>query len=550
MPRRSNINIIIRLSGLVRPLAGYMMLAIIMGLAGHLCATFITVSGAYGILTVLKGGAAASLKYIFIGLTVMGIMRGLLRYGEQTCNHYIAFKLLALIRDKVFKALRRLTPAKLEGKDKGNLISVITSDIELLEVFYAHTISPAAIAVLFTAIKTFIIGRYSLILGATALTAYITVGLIIPVITSKAGSDQGLLYRQKTGELSTFVLDSLRGLKEIIQFGAGHERIEEMNRRSDALAGDEEKMKMRAGKNMAATGFVITVSDVIMLMVSGLLYMKGQIAFEGVVISTVGLVSSFGPVIALANLGSTLENTFAAGNRVLDILDESPVTEEVTGGEDISFSGGSMKNVDFSYGNEEVLKDFSIDFPEGKIIGINGPSGCGKSTALKLIMRFWTADSGKVEISDKDVNNINTESLRDIQSYVTQEIYLFRDSIANNMKVAKPEATDEEIKDACQKASVHDFIMSLPKGYETEVGELGDTLSCGEKQRLGVARAFLHDSDLMLLDEPTSNLDSLNEAIILKSLDEARGRKTVVLVSHRKSTMRIADKVFEVKKGA
>ena len=542
--KRSGFKIMSRLIGLVKPLTGYMIFAITMGLIGHLCAAFITVFGGYAILHVLHPEWSMGLGVLFGAVLIFALVRGFLRYAEQACNHFIAFKLLALIRDKVFGALRKLCPAKLEGKDKGNLISIITSDIELLEVFYAHTISPIAIAFLFCIITVCFIGSYHIGLGILALIAYITVGVVIPLVTSRLSGDDGIRFRTKSGALSSFVLDSLRGLSETIQYGQGERRMEDMNAHTDNLSRDEERMKRTAGRNTAVTNTVILIFDLAMLFLSASL-----VGFEGCLIATLALMSSFGPVVALAALGSTLQNTFAAGNRVLDILDESPVVEEITGKEAVQFHGAAAENVTFAYGEETILDNFSVTIPENQIIGINGRSGSGKSTLLKLFMRFWQAQQGNVKVSGKIVDAINTSNLRDLESFVTQETHLFHDSIRNNLRIAKLDATDEEIIAACKKASVHEFIMSLPKGYDTEVGELGGTLSGGERQRLGLARAFLHDAPFMLLDEPTSNLDSLNEAVILKSLHQERTGKTVVLVSHRKSTMGIADTVYSVEHG-
>ena len=490
--------------------------------------------------------------------------------------------------------MRKLCPAKLEGRDKGDLISLITSDIELLEVFYAHTISPVAIAFLFTVVMSLFIGAFHPALGLLALLAYLSVGIIIPLVTSRlsgtgaargesstgtvetegvrksqpaatvetegvrkgqaAGSAAGnaaMEFRVRSGELSSFVLDSLRGLSETIQYGQGEARLAEMNVRTDALSGDEKRMKRISGRNMAATNTVILFFDLCMLFAGAMLYQRGRVDFTGVLIPSIAMFASFGPVIALANLGSTLQSTFAAGNRVLDILDEKPVTEEITDGiaidgKNAAFGGARAEKVRFSYGNEVILEDLSLVFRPGRITGVMGRSGSGKSTLLKLLMRFWKTDSGKISISCREIDSINTASLRNCESFVTQETHLFHDSIRNNLRIAKLDATEEEIEAACRKASVHDFIMTLPQGYDTPVGELGDTLSGGERQRLGLARAFLHDAPFLLLDEPTSNLDSLNEGVILKSLCEEGEDRTVVLVSHRQSTMRIADTVYTV----
>lgn len=542
--KRSGLNVMARLIGLVRPMLGFILLAIAMGLLGNLCATFITVFGGYAILNVLHPEWSMSLGWLFAAVLLFALVRGFLRYAEQSCNHFIAFKLLALIRDKVFGALRRLCPAKLEGKDKGDLISVITSDIELLEVFYAHTISPICIAFLFCLMMVLFIGCIHTALGVLALSAYAVVGIVIPLVTSKRCGDDGIQFRSSAGKLSAFVLDSLRGLPETVQYGQGRKRLAEMDAQTDALSQTEAHMKRTAGKNTAAVNTTILLFDLAMLFLSAHL-----VGFEGCLIATLAMMSSFGPVVSLAALGATLQNTFAAGNRVLDILDESPVAPDVTGKANVEFHGAAAENVSFSYGGEQILEDLSLNIPEGKVIGITGRSGSGKSTLLKLFMRFWPVTEGKVTASGKSVDEINTENLRDMESFVTQQTHLFHDSIRKNLCIAKLDATEEEIIAACKKASVHDFIMGLPKGYDTEVGELGDTLSGGERQRLGLARAFLHNAPFLLLDEPTSNLDSLNEAVILKALQTECQDKTVILVSHRKSTMGIADTVYSVERG-
>ena len=529
MKQRSGFSVMARLVGLVRPLVGYMLLAIAMGLLGHTCAALITVFGGYALLELLHFPIPLGLGALFACVLVFAVLRGAFRYAEQTCNHFIAFKLLARIRDQVFRALRRLCPAKLEGRDKGNLISVITSDIELLEVFYAHTISPAAIALLFSAGMSLFIGHYHWALGLLALAAYVTVGIIVPLVTSRCSKDTGLRCRTKAGELSAFVLDSLRGLPETVQYGQGTQRLAQMNAQTDALAQDAARLKRISGRNAAAANTVILLFDLAMLFTAAALCRTGRVGFDGVLIPTLALFSSFGPVVALANLGSTLQSTFAAGNRVLDILDETPAVAEVTG--------------------QMVLSDVSVTVPEHAIVGIVGRSGSGKSTLLKLLMRFWVVQQGSVHISDTDISAVNTANLRALEGFVTQDTHLFHDSIRSNLRIARPDATDAEIEAACRKAAVHDFICTLPQGYDTPVGELGDTLSGGERQRLGLARAFLHDAPFLLLDEPTSNLDSLNEAVILRALREERAGRTVVLVSHRASTMRIADMVYSVENG-
>ncbi len=549
MKKRSNLEIMAKLIGMVRPLLGYMLLAITLGLIGHLLASFITIFAGYAALKVWGSPIAHSFAFFFVCMVVFAIARGFARYTEQSCNHYIAFKLLALIRAKAFAALRRLCPAKLEGRDKGDLISVITSDIELLEVFYAHTISPIAIATIYSVILSLFIGHIHWGLGLLALAAYVTVGVIVPVIASKTSGDLGLEFRNQSGSLSAFVLDSLRGLPETMQYGNGKKRMQQMNERTDRMNDCQEKMKRVTGLNMAVTNTAILVFDFLMLLSASYLYKEGIIAFDGIVIATLALMSSFGPVVALANLGTTLQNTFASGNRVLDILEEEPQVAEITGADQTTYGQVTIEDVTFAYEKETILDGVSLDVPKQGILGIVGKSGSGKSTLLKLLMRFWDVDSGKLAIADREIGKINTEDLRRMQGYMIQETHLFCDSIAENIRIAKLDATREEIEEACKKASIHDFILSLPQGYDTPVGELGDTLSGGERQRIGLARAFLHDAPMMLLDEPTSNLDSLNESVILRSLREERGDKLILLVSHRDSAMRIADQVYQMKEG-
>ena len=552
--RRSAISIMGSLIGLVKPLLHIMLAAIILGTAGYLCAIFLTILAGQVIVHGLIAGGAGSIKTIITVMLIIAVLRGILHYAEQYCNHFIAFKLLAIIRHKVFAALRKLCPAKLEGRDKGNLISIITTDIELLEVFYAHTISPIAIATLTSLVMVIFIGRYHWLAGILALIAYLIVGVVIPMWNGRRGSQMGMEFRTNFGELNSFVLDSLRGLDETIQYDQGEKRKEQMSECSRSLAGMQEKLSGMEGAQRSFTNLVILLASFGMLALTVWLYGEGEIGFEGILTCTIAMMGSFGPVVALSSLSNNLNQTLASGERVLSLLEETPMVEEIP--EDMhikivseNFSGAEAKNVTFAYENETILDDYSLKLEPGKITGIHGASGSGKSTLLKLLMRFWDVNEGSVSVDGEDVRKIPTRHLRDMESYVTQETHLFHDSIANNIAVGSPGTSREAIIEAAKKASIHDFIMKLPKDYDTEVGELGDTLSGGEKQRIGIARAFLHDSPLILMDEPTSNLDSLNEGIILKSLREATEKKTVVLVSHRKSTMNIVDTVFEMKDG-
>ena len=571
--RRSAIQIMGSLIGLVKPLLHIMLAAIILGTLGYLCAIFLTILAGqvivHGLLTGVAGMTVpvekmwlvyTPVKTIITVMIVIAVLRGILHYVEQYCNHFIAFKLLAIIRHKVFASLRKLCPAKLEGRDKGNLISIITTDIELLEVFYAHTISPIAIATLTSIIMVIFIGRYHWLAGLLALTAYLIVGVAIPMWNGKRGSQKGMEFRTSFGELNSFVLDSLRGLDETIQYGQGEKRKKQMTGQSKNLAEMQESLSKMEGSQRSFTNMVILLASFGMLALTIWLYAKGEMGFEGILTCTIAMMGSFGPVVALSSLSNNLNQTLASGERVLSLLEETPLVEEIPGDVDTeestdhTFTGAKAENVTFAYKVSEtetdtILDHYSLTLQPGQITGIHGASGSGKSTLLKLLMRFWDVQEGSVSVDGADVRKIPTKHLRDMESYVTQETHLFHDSIANNIAIAKPGATREEIMEAAKKASIHDFIMTLPKGYDTEVGELGDTLSGGEKQRIGIARAFLHDAEMILLDEPTSNLDSLNEGIILKSLKESAEKKTVVLVSHRVSTMNVADVVYEMENG-
>lgn len=555
--RRSGLKIMGQMIGLVKPLLHIMLAAILLGTVGYLCAIFLTILAGqtliYGLLSILF--LNLPVKTIFVLMAVLAVARGLLHYAEQYCNHYIAFKLLAIIRHKVFAALRKLCPARLEGRDKGNLISIITTDIELLEVFYAHTISPIAIAFITSLVMVIFISRFSTMAGLYALAAYIIVGVVIPVWNGKRGGTKGMVYRTEFGELNSFVLDSLRGLDETIQYGQGKERASQIDEHSGKMGEMQKDLSRLEGSQRSITNFVILLCSFGMLFMTLSMHQQGSVGFDGVLTCTVAMMGSFGPVVALSSLSNNLNQTLASGERVLALLEEEPLVAEIADDGTSSyngavyFSGTSVEHVTFAYEDEVILKDYSLSVVPGKMIGIHGASGSGKSTLLKLLMRFWDVDQGQVMVSGNNVKEIPTGRLRDTESYVTQETHLFHDSIANNIEIGKPGASGEEIIEAAKKASIHDFIMTLPKGYDTEVGELGDTLSGGEKQRIGIARAFLHDSQLLLLDEPTSNLDSLNEGIIMKSLRESCKEKTVILVSHRKSTLNLADVVLEMESG-
>ena len=542
---RSPFAIVGRLIVLVKPMLPIMLAAIVMGVAGHFCATFITIFGGFGILRALGlASPVGTVGAAFACILVFALLRGVLRYAEQASNHYIAFKLLALIRDKVFGALRRLTPAKLEGRDRGDLISLITADIEALEVFYAHTISPICIAILCVIGMTGFVASYHILPALVLL-----VGVALPVWSAKRGDRVAREYRQALADTNSYVLESLRGLRDTLQYQDTASRAEGINAHSETLGEKQKALKYREGLTAAITNTLILFTVIAVLGVSLSLYQNGQLGVEGVLVCTLSALSSFGPVVALANLGASLTQVFASADRVLDLLDEEPVTADVIDGTDTAFAGAEAQNVSFSYADEEVLHDLSLTIPEKKIVGITGRSGSGKSTFRRLLMRFWDVSSGSIHFGEQDIRRVNTAALRAQESLVTQETELFDDTIENNIRIAKRDATHEEVEAACKKAALDGFIRSLPKGYDTPVGELGGALSGGERQRIGVARAFLHDAPFLLLDEPTSNLDSLNEGVILKAVRAECRDKTVLLVSHRKSTMAAADVSFSVESG-
>lgn len=543
--RRSGFNIMMKLITLVKPLIGFMFLAIIAGVIGNLAAIFIPAYSSYVIANIVSRADQINLNMSFILLIVLAISRGFLRYVEQLCNHFIAFKLLAIIRNKVFRALRRLAPAKLEGKEKGNLISLITSDIELLEVFYAHTISPIFIAFVTSVIVVSILFSYSVKAAIFAMISYLIVGLFLPIFSSKSGKKEGLELRNEFADLNSYLLDSLRGMKEVIQYSYGEKRLDYIDETTVKLNRKQERIKVFEAQNRGFTTSIVALLGLIMFVI-----MKNEMLaifdINKLIVVTVLFMSSFGPVIALSSLSANLRSTFASGDRVLNILEEKPQVLEVYDQNKTYFSDLKIEDITFSYNDEIILNDFNLSLENGEKLAIFGKSGSGKSTLLKLIMRFCDVDKGEIKISDRNIKQVNTKDLRDIENYMTQETYLFQGSILENIKIAKKDASLNEVIEACKKASIHDFICSLKDGYETNVGELGEKLSSGEKQRIGLARVFLHDAPLYILDEPTSNLDALNEGIILNAISKEEN-KSMLIVSHRKSALNIADKTIEIK---
>ncbi|WP_295664185.1 thiol reductant ABC exporter subunit CydC [uncultured Haemophilus sp.] len=535
---------------LVTPLAHIMAFTITMGMLGFLAAIFIMVLGAMGLVNLLNFDTHLSFSGILTALIVLAVARGVLRYLEQMSGHYIAFKLLALLRDKVFSSLRRLAFVKLQDKQAGQLVSLVTNDIELLEVFYAHTIAPIMIAFFTSAILLLVFGHLSGWFVIVALAAYLTVGVILPIITTKLAREDGRRYRELVGEMNDFFLDSVRGMKEIQLFGYAQQRLDEIQQRSQKIDMAFERIKEQEAKVRVYTEVAVSAFNIIMLFTGLILFSLDKIDFSAFLIGVILLMSSYGPVIALSNLSSNLLQTLASGERVLSLLAEEPELKDVESAVDLKeVSRIDVENVNFAYGEEQILSDVSLSVKKGEILGIHGRSGSGKSTLLKLLMRFYDPKSGSIKINGETLPNINTRSLRDNMAYITQQTYIFNETIEENIRLARRDATLEEIMEAAKKASIHDFILSLPQGYQTKMTELGGNLSDGEKQRIGIARAFLHNAPIILLDEPTSNLDSLNEAMILKSLLNVKAEKLIILVSHRQSTMAICDEVIGIENG-
>ena len=535
---------------LVTPLAHIMAFTITMGTLGFLAAIFIMVLGAMGLVNLLNFDTYLSFSGILTALIVLAVARGALRYLEQMSGHYIAFKLLALLRDKVFSSLRRLAFVKLQDKQAGQLVSLVTNDIELLEVFYAHTIAPIMIAFFTSAILLLVFTHLSGWFVVVALAAYLTVGVILPIITTKLAREDGRRYRELVGEMNDFFLDSVRGMKEIQLFGYAKQRLDEIQQRSQKIDTAFERIKDQEAKVRVYTEVVVSAFNIIMLFTGLILFSLDKIDFSAFLIGVILLMSSYGPVIALSNLSSNLLQTLASGERVLSLLAEEPELKDVESAVDLKdVSRIDVENVSFAYGEEQILSDVSLSVKKGEILGIHGRSGSGKSTLLKLLMRFYDPKSGSIKINGETLPNINTRSLRDNMAYITQQTYIFNETIEENIRLARRDATLDEIIEAAKKASIHDFILSLPEGYQTKMTELGGNLSDGEKQRIGIARAFLHNAPIILLDEPTSNLDSLNEAMILKSLLNVKAEKLIILVSHRQSTMAICDQVIGIENG-
>lgn len=557
--KRTALSCILAMLKLIHSFIGVVAAATVCGILGFLCAIFIPVGALIGLGMVLHlpsssfGGHSVqtSLALIIAILIGLALMRGALRYLEQLCNHYIAFKLLADIRDKVFGKMRELTPAKLSSSDAGNLISLITSDVELLEVFYAHTISPIFIALIVSTIMTILLACIHPLCGLVALISYAVTGILLPLWTYRRMGSLGKQLRSKTATLSNCVLENIQGVHVAHQFLATDIRKEHMIQKSHELLQVQKITAAQTGCGTSLAHAVVMLCSLSQLALTYALVTHEIILPLDGIIATGMLFSSFGPVLALAKLGSTLQGTLAAGERVLSLLDEAPLVHNVEDGSCVSCDNAAARNVSFLYEHHQnpVLENVSCAIPQGSIVGITGASGSGKSTLCRLLMRFWDVSKGVITISKTPIQDITTTSLRSGQALVEQDTYLFRESIKDNIRLARPTASFDEIVSACKQASLHDFIMSLPHGYDTVLTQGSSSLSGGQRQRIGVARAFLHQGSMLLLDEPTSNLDALNEARVLTSINQIKRKRTIVLISHRTSTLNCADKIYHVESG-
>lgn len=546
--RRSGVKIAAGLAALLGSLSFVMVAAVVNGALGFFAAMGVTVFASLGVAKALGETVALSYGVIAAAAVACGVLRGVLRYFEQYGNHYIAFKLLAVLRDRIFSALRLLAPAKTEGRQKGNLIAMITSDIETLEVFYAHTVSPICIAAVVSVSVFLFVGlAASWYLALTALIGYVVIGIASPLRASAKLKAGGVNYRRGFASFNAFFLDSIKGIREIVLNNGGDERKKEVNRRSEDLLKETEKMKNSVAKNSAAVELLISLFIIASFAVGVLLVSEGTLSLGRMIIGVTAVFGSFGPVTALSALPGNLTQTFACGDRVLNLLEEQPAVQPVIGGKTFRFDRVNVDRLSFAYNDEaEILKEICLNAKKGEIIGIVGKSGCGKSTLLKLLMRFREKNSGRIDYNETEIGEIDSVNLTDNVTMVPQNVWLFDETVEENLRIAKPDATAEELEAACRAAAIHERIVSLPDGYRTRVGFGGSRLSAGEKQRLGVARAFLRGSGLILLDEPTGNIDSLNEGILLKSLVNAKKDKCIILVSHRESTMSIADRIYRL----
>ncbi len=573
----------------VGPLRPTMIAACAFGTLGHLAATFLPVFGVIALFATLEEPVrGVSMTAGFAAMAVCAVIRGLMRYAEQYMNHNVAFKLLALFRSKAFAAMRRLAPAKLDGRGKGDLIALITTDVELLEIFFAHTISPVVIAIVTTVAFAVALAFLNPWFVPLLIVMHLLVGVALPRLFATGVRYLGPNIRRDAASLDDAMLDDMRGLDEIIRFGAGERRLGAILERSRELWHQRVKLSLNNGRFGGIGGVMVVLATALAGALALVLAWYGLAAVGGVgelFAAVVLIASSFGPTLALSALPASLTQTFASARRLFALMDEVPAVEE-TGTLTPAYSGMALDHVSFAYPDQMaghgsnpnadldqdangttrhaaadhaagVFTDLSLEIPVHGILGVQGPSGRGKSTMLKLLMRYWDPQAGLVTMSGEDLRTVDAHHRRRVQTMLAQETYLFDGTIRENLRLANQEADDEMMRGALAKASALQLVESLPDGLDTQVGELGGRLSEGERQRIGLARVFLRHADLVLLDEPTSRLDAFNEAVILQSINELASEPrrgdgagdqgvAIVLVSHRDSTMRVADSIVHV----
>ena len=547
MKKRNVFKVIYELIKFVGPFIYVILFATLLGTLGFILAMNITIFGALAIVKFMGVEVYCSYLMIFLIIGISGIFRGVIRYGEQYFNHFMAFKLLALIRNKLFHKLRELSPSKLDAKNKGEIISLLQSDIETLEVFYAHTISPLLIAVLTSKTVFLFIGfMTSWYLALIALLSYIILGVIVPTIYYLVSNKYGKKYRSELGKFEEFYLDSIYGYYEILSSNNENNRIKEMNKKSKSLIELNTKLENKGAFFKNVTTTVILLMNLLIIGVGGVLVKENLIASPNIILAFVALTSSFGSVLALSQLPGNLAMTFASGNRVIDLLEEKPQVIDSANPLTFEFNKLEVKNITFKYDDEVILKHLSLEVNKNEIVGILGPSGSGKSTLLKLLMRFYDPSEGEILYNERNIKDIKIENIYNNVNLFSQTTYLFRGTILENLLIANPSAPKDEVIEATKNASIYQYILNLPKGFDTKISDLKDNFSSGEKQRLGLARVFLRKPKLLLLDEATSNIDAINEGIVLNALKKYKGEMSIVIISHRASTLSICDRVYKI----
>lgn len=550
--RMSAFSILKRLFAFTKQVRAEMIQCVAGGIAGGLAK--IGIYTCAGMLLAIAAGLAPGRPIAFpaVMIVICTILIPVTYYYELFKGHDVAYHLLAILRTEMFGEIQRLSPAKLTGERKGDIISTLMADVDTLEIFFAHMIAPIATAVVCTVFSLTFIALKAPSLALIVIPLYAYVGLISPVLIAKAGRGKGRQYRRDLGDLKSYILDSLRGLKEVLIFRNGKERLDNIDERGRRMNRLQLGISRQNALLMSVPSFIIQLSRILAFAVCGALVVKRGLSAYNAVVLMLMVPATFDPLTQLSTSTTGLIQTFGAAERVFALIDE-PAQVEDSGTLEFpeKIDTISFEHVSFAYPgtNIKVLDDFSFSVRGGENVGIMGESGCGKTTMMHLLLRFYDPDEGAVKVNGIDIRRFTLSALRRRISMMEQDTFLFNDSLKNNIKLGKPDATDEEVEAAARRASIHDLIMSLPEKYETMAGELGGRLSGGEKQRIGIARTLLKDSDLLLFDEPTSSLDILNEKGLLKTIDENFSDKTVVMISHRSSTLGACSRVCRIRDG-